>query len=108
MKSTGGKSFETAATTSTTGPHVRDVQNFGVANTTTNGLCAAIESATDQRRRSRSGGVRVVSVAMGASPSFGVSERGAGDPTAGDAVFAFTSTCPSACTAAPRGSATIQ
>ena len=41
------KRLRTASTTSTTGPHVRLVQNFGVANTTTNGLCAAIEPATE-------------------------------------------------------------
>jgi hypothetical protein len=32
---------------STTGPHIRLVQNFGVANVTTNGLRAASEPAIE-------------------------------------------------------------
>ena len=39
----------TALTTSTTGPHVRLVQYFGVAKTTTNGFFALIASATEMR-----------------------------------------------------------
>src|SRR5690348_2048404 len=53
--------LRTASTTSTTGPHVRLVQNFGVAKTTTNGACARSASATEYRRRPVSGGTRVVS-----------------------------------------------
>jgi hypothetical protein len=37
----------TACATSTTGPHVREVQNFGVAKTSTNGAWAFTESATE-------------------------------------------------------------
>ena len=37
----------TAWATSTTGPQVRELQNFGVAKTSTNGTCAFTESATE-------------------------------------------------------------
>jgi hypothetical protein len=40
--------LRTYETTSTTGPHVLLVQNFGVANVTTNGRCAASSCATDR------------------------------------------------------------
>src|SRR5947207_709276 len=53
--------LRTASTTSTTGPHVRLEQNFGVAKTTTKGLCAASEPAIEYRSSVLSGGVRVVS-----------------------------------------------
>src|SRR4051812_16767294 len=58
-----GTRFCTARTTSTVGPHVRDWQNFGVANATTKGTCAFTESATEYRRSDRSGGSAVVSSA---------------------------------------------
>ena len=77
--------FLTASTTSTTGPHVRLVQNFGVAKTTTNGLCAASEPATEYWRRPLSGGVRVVKSRKlpFVLAIVGVSEAIACDPTAG-------------------------
>ena len=40
-------SFRAASTTSTTGPHVRLVQNFGVAKVTTNGAWAASDCAIE-------------------------------------------------------------
>src|SRR5262245_34665004 len=102
----------TSSTTSTTGPHVRLEQNFGVAKVTTNGTFAAIESATEYFRSDSSGGVRVVIAA--ASPptddSVGVSDGIAGSPTSGGGSFFTTTTFPSACTFAlpPSGSASIQ
>ena len=59
MKSTPERAscFRTCETTSTTGPHVRLVQNFGVANATTKGRCAASSCATE-RRIERAVGVR--------------------------------------------------
>src|SRR5713101_5472587 len=79
------KCFSTASVTSTTGPHVRLVQNFGVAKTSTNGACALSESATEYRRRGRSGGLAVVKAAR--SPwvlaSVGVRDGIARSPTAG-------------------------
>src|SRR3954447_26276354 len=75
----------TALTTSTTGPHVRLVQYFGVAKTSTNGTCARIESATEERGSERWGGLAVVSAAT--SPfvlaSVGVRDGIARAPTAG-------------------------
>ena len=41
------KRLRAASTTSTTGPQVRLVQNFGVAKVTTNGTCAASDCATE-------------------------------------------------------------
>src|SRR5918912_3015901 len=73
--------LRTASTTSTTGPQVRLLQNFGVAKVTTNGACAASAPATDERSSGRSGGRLVVICAAGASASVGVRERGAFAPT---------------------------
>ena len=97
-----------ASTTSTTGPQVRLVQNFGVANVTTNGMCAASESATEYRRSGRSGGRLVVIRAAGAVARVGVSERGARAPTATLRERAETSSAPSAWIFAPTGWATSQ
>ena len=52
------------------------MQNFGVANVTTNGRCAASEPAIEWRRSGRSGGRLVVMRAAGAVASVGFSERG--------------------------------
>src|SRR4029453_11994158 len=95
----------TSSTTSTTGPHVRLAQNFGVANVTTNGTCAASDWATDERESAGAGRVEVVS---GASfprvlASVGVFERGACVPTAGDAVRSLTTMFPSPAIPAPAG-----
>src|ERR1044071_7909249 len=88
MKSTPDRArrLRTYETTSTTGPHVLLVQNFGVANVTTNGRCAASSSATDRSYSARSGCGEVVN---GPSlpcvdASVGVSERGARSPTPGE------------------------
>src|SRR5439155_12417981 len=102
--------LRTCETTSTTGPHVLLVQNFGVANVTTNGTCAAIACATDVVYRCRSGCVAVVS---GASlppvvASVGVLETGALVPTAGEYECRRTMTLPRPLIAAPRGLARTQ
>ena len=54
----------TESTTSTTGPQVLLEQNLGVANTRTKGLCAARELATEYCSSARSGGIRVVRLAV--------------------------------------------
>ena len=90
------KLLRTASTTSTTGPQMRLVQNFGVAKVTTNGRCAARAPATEYRRSPRSGGCLVVSLAALKSASVGVAERGAFAPTAGLGVRAVTSSVPMA------------
>ena len=83
------KRLATTRTTSTTGPHVLLVQNFGVAKTTTNGRWAAMLCATEYRRRSRSGGVLVVSRAKlpCVLAIVGVCDGYARAPTAGDALL---------------------
>src|SRR5262245_26654652 len=90
--------LRTAETTSTTGPHVRDWQNCGVANVNTNGLCAASAWATDVRYSARSGWREVVSVVR--SPpvlaSVGVRDGIALSPTEGALLFFRTTTLPSA------------
>src|SRR3954449_1078738 len=75
----------TSCTICTVGPHRRLVQNFGVANTTTNGFLAFSESATEYWSSEVSGGVAVVSFAASPSTDFsvGVTDGGAGLPTAG-------------------------
>src|SRR6476646_5758283 len=110
MKRTGvpASFFATASTTSTTGPQVRLVQNFGVANVTTNGVVAASDSDTEYRKRGSSGGRLVVIRAAGAVASVGVSERGARAPTATLRERAKTSSAPSAWIFAPTGWATSQ
>src|SRR5438067_5213637 len=94
----GRKRLATTRTTSTTGPHVLLVQNFGVAKTTTNGRWAAMLCATEYRRRSRSGGVLVVSRAKlpCVLAIVGVCDGYARAPTAGDALLALTARYPSA------------
>ena len=79
---------------------MRLVQNFGVANTTTNGACAASESATEYRSSAVSGGVLVVS-----SRKFpcvlaivGVFDAIAFEPTAGAFGCSGTSMRNAACT----------
>src|SRR5918999_1717946 len=81
------KRLRTASTTSTTGPHVLLVQNFGVANVSTNGLCAASDAATEWRSSSTSGGSLVVraSTFPPSLSSVGVREGNALEPTAGAA-----------------------
>jgi hypothetical protein len=101
----------TSSTTSTVGPHVRLVQNFGVANVTTNGFFAFRDSATECLRRVSSGGTRVVSFAK--SPPVdsivGVSDAIAGSPMSGSGSSSETTTFPSACTfGPPSGSARSQ
>src|SRR2546423_11957618 len=102
--------LRTASTTSTTGPHVRLVQNLGVAKVTTNGTRAASAPAIDERSRSRSGGVRVVRLALlpCVVASVGVREAGAFAPRAGVVECAFTSRIPIAWIFAPVGAATSQ
>src|SRR5712692_2830689 len=80
----------TAFTTSTTGPHVRLVQNFGVAST--NGLCAASDPATEYRRSALSGGLAVVNAAKlpCVLAIVGVGEAVAFDPTAGASGLSLT------------------
>src|SRR6266516_5410685 len=85
------KRLRTASTTSTTGPQVRLVQNFGVAKVTTKRRCAAREPAIESRSSARSGGVAVVSAETGAVASVGVGEAGAFAPTGGSGRRAFTS-----------------
>src|SRR6266550_3960520 len=74
-----------ASTTSTTGPHVRLEHQRGVANVTTNGTCAARDSAIEYRSSPRSGGTRVVNGAVWpcAVARVGVCEGKARVPTAG-------------------------
>src|SRR5512133_960348 len=112
MNRTGlfGNWRRTCETTSTTGPHVRLAQNFGVAKVTTNGTCAASDCATDHRYSAGSGRVEVVS---GASfprvlASVGVFERGAGVPIAGEAVRSLTTMFPRPEIPAPAGRARTQ
>src|SRR4030095_14050329 len=104
------KRLRTASTTSTTGAHVGLAQNWDEAKVTTNGRWASSEAATEYRRRPRSRGRLVVRLAAlpPAAPSVGVSERGAGAPTAGEKECAATSISPSAWIRAPVGSATSQ
>src|SRR5215475_5584785 len=75
--------LRTASTTSTTGPQVRLVQNFGVAKVTTNGRCSASAPATECRSSAKSGGRRVVKLAALAMARVGVAERGAKAPIGG-------------------------
>src|SRR2546423_14257468 len=82
--------FRAASTTSTTGPHVRLVQNSGVANVSTNGTCATSEAATEYRSSARSGGTRVVNALTGAVASVGVGDAIAFAPIAGLVERAFT------------------
>src|SRR5262249_54430472 len=104
------KRLRTASTTSTTGAHVGLAQNWDEAKVRTNGRWAASNAATEWGGSARSGGCLVVRRA--ASPftaaSVGVSDRGAGAPTAGDEEWAATSISPSAWIRAPVGSATSQ
>src|SRR5215211_2423629 len=100
----------TCDTTSTTGPQVRLAQYAGVANATTNGRCARIESATENAYSARSGFGAVVS---GPSrpcvvASVGVPDRGAGAPIAGEYELFLTMTLPSAAIRAPLGRASNQ
>src|SRR5262245_17556697 len=95
--------LRTTDSTSTTGPHVRDWQNCGVANARTNGLCAASAWATDVRYRARSG-CRAVVRAASFPPvlaSVGVFEGIALSPTDGALLRFRTTTLPSACTLRP-------
>src|SRR5688572_15333253 len=87
---------DTSSTTSTTGPHVRLEQNFGVANVTTNGTPASRESATEWWRSASSGGVRVVrlDVLPAVEDSVGVSDAIAWSPTSGASSSATTTTFP--------------
>ena len=88
------------------------MQNFGVANVTTNGTFAASESATEYCSSDSSGGVRVVIAAASppADANVGVSDAIAGSPTSGGGSCFTTTTFPSACTFVlpPSGSASIQ
>src|SRR4051794_15972911 len=97
------KRLRTASTTSTTGPHVRLVQNSGVANTSTNGTCARSESATEQRRSALSGGLRVVSARKlpCVLAIVGVRDAIARSPPSGAWLFRVTITFPTAWTGEP-------
>src|SRR6478672_8504482 len=77
--------FWTSWTICTVGPHSRLVQNFGVANTTTNGFLAFSVSATEYWSSDVSGGSAVVIFAALPPTDFrvGVTDGGAGVPTAG-------------------------
>src|SRR5688500_10421774 len=99
----------TSLTTSTTGPQVLLVQYLGVAKTTTNGDFAVSASATELSYSLRSGLVEVVSCSSVDVRSVGVFDGTACAPTSGAAVFAFTTTFPTACIfRPPTGSARSQ
>src|SRR5512132_2717986 len=89
--------FATDCTTWTTGPHVRDWQNWGVANVTTNGFFAASAAATVVFRSSVSGG-SAVEIVLGFTPGFrvGLREGIAWSPTEGAFVCLRTVRSPSA------------
>src|SRR3990170_6456552 len=112
MKRTGvpATRLRTASTTSTTGPQVRLVQNFGVANVTTNGTLAAIASATETRSIATSGGVLVVSASR--SPPVdrivGVRDAIARSPTSGAFARFATTRSRKPWISAPSGCATTQ
>src|SRR6185503_20683370 len=99
----------TALTTSTTGPHVRLVQYFGVANASTNGFFAASAAATELRYSSLSGTFDVLSCSSVESASVGVFEGIAFAPTSGAVVSVLTTTVPTAwILRPPTGSASTQ
>src|SRR5213079_14637 len=102
--------LRTCETTSTTGPHVRLVQNFGVANTTTNGRCAASSCATERAYSARSGCVEVVNSRRLScvDASVGVSASGGRAPTEGEYERRRTTRLPRPAIAAPRGFASTQ
>src|SRR5436305_1268353 len=96
MKRTRGKERRTLETTSTTGPHVRLAQNFGVANVTRNGARAASDCAIDHLYSARSGCVDVVNGASfpPVEASVGVCEGGAWLPSGGETLRLLTTTLP--------------
>src|SRR5262245_31224073 len=83
--------FATLSTMSTSGPHKRDWQNWGVANVTTNGRFAASAAATVVFRSTVSGGSAVV-IVLGFTPGFsvGLTDGIARSPIAGAFVRART------------------